>query len=92
MNILAMYERASDQAINKQKTTLLFSPNTKQPVKLAIRNILGAQIMISCEKYLGLLMVGGKSKLNTFRKVQERVTKKGMGWKEKISTKSVGRS
>ena len=49
MNILAMYERASGQAINRQKTTLLFSPNTKHPVKLGIRNMLSAQIMTSCE-------------------------------------------
>ncbi|KAM3750679.1 hypothetical protein ACB098_04G053400 [Castanea mollissima] len=69
MHILAMYERASGQAINRQKTTLFFSPNTKQPVKLSIRKILGAQIMTSCEKYLGLPMVGGKFKVSTFREV-----------------------
>ena len=69
LNILAMYERASGQAINRQKTTLFFSPNTKLPMKLAIGNMLGAQIMTSCEKYLGLPMVGGKSKVSTFREV-----------------------
>ena len=88
MHILAMYERALGQAINRQKTTLLFSPNTKQPVKLSIQNMLDAQIMTSCEKYLGLPMVGGKSKVSTFREVQERVTKKVMGWKEKNISKT----
>ena len=34
--------------------------------------------MRNCEKYLGLPMVGGKSKVSTFREVQERVTKKVM--------------
>ena len=34
--------------------------------------------------------VGGKSKVSTFREVQERVTKKVMGWKEKNISK-VGR-
>ena len=83
-----MYERALGQAINRQKTTLSFSPNIKQPVKLAIGNMLGAQIMTSCEKYLGLPMVGGKSKVSTFREVQEWVTKKVMGWKEKNISKA----
>ena len=67
LDILALYERASGQAINRQKTTLFFSPNTKQQVKLTIQNMLRAQIMTNCERYLGLPMVGGKSKVSTFR-------------------------
>ena len=83
LDILALSEGASRQAINRQKTTLFFSPNTNQGVKLAIQNMLGPQIMTNCERYLGLPMVGGKSKVSTFRELQEWVTKKVMGWKEK---------
>ena len=79
MHLLAMYERTSGWATNRQKTTLFFSPNTKLLVKLAIQNMLGAQIMTKCEKYLGLPMVGGKSKVSTFKEVQERVKKKSDG-------------
>lgn len=85
-----MYEGASGQAINRQKTTLFFSPNTNQGVKQAIQTMLGAQIMTNCEKYLGLPMVGGKSKVGTFREIQVWVTKKVIGWKEKHISK-VGR-
>ena len=46
--------------------------------------------MTNCKRYLGLPMVGGKSKVSTFREVQERVTKRVMGWKEKYISK-VGR-
>ena len=46
--------------------------------------------MTNCERYLGLPMVEGKSKVSTFREVQERVTKRVMGWKEKHISK-VGR-
>ena len=35
--------------------------------------------MTKCEKYLGLPMVGGKSKVSTFKEVQERVIKKSDG-------------
>jgi len=48
LDILALYERASGQAINRQKATLFFSPNTKQQVKLTIQNMLGAQVMTNC--------------------------------------------
>ena len=48
----------------------------------------GAQILTNCEKYLGLSMVGGRSKVNTFKELQERVTKRVMGWKEKNISKA----
>ena len=51
----------------------------------------GAQVMTNCEKYLGRLpMVGGKSKVDTFKDLQERITKRVTGWKEKTISK-VGR-
>ena len=90
LDLLALYKKASGQAINRQKTTLFFSPNTKQQVKFSIWNMLEAQIMTRCESYLGLPMVGGKSKVSTFKEVQERVTKRAMGWKEKHISKVGG--
>ena len=33
-------------------------------------------------------MVGGKSKVSTFRELQERLTKRVMGWKEKNISKA----
>ena len=59
LDILESYEKASGQAINrKKKTTLFFNPNTRPQVKEEIRNMLGAQIITNCERYLGLPMVG----------------------------------
>ena len=40
--------------------------------------------MEDCEKYLGLLMVGGKSKVNTFRDLREKNLKKSLGVERKI--------
>ena len=62
LELLSQYEQASSQAINRQKTTLFFSRNTKMKVKVAIQGMMGARIMGNCEKYLGLTMVGGKIK------------------------------
>ena len=52
------------------------------------QTMLGAQIMTDCEKYLGLPMVGGKSKVGTFKEILERITKWVMGWKEKYILKA----
>ena len=43
--------------------------------------------MTDYEKYLGLPMVGGKSKVGTFKELQKRVTKWVMGWKVKHISK-----
>ncbi|XP_023906329.1 uncharacterized protein LOC112018051 [Quercus suber] len=42
LHILESYEKASGQAINRQKTKLFFSLNTRQQVKEDIQNMLGA--------------------------------------------------
>ena len=88
LDILTQYEEASGQAINRSKTTLFFSQNTSHREKEEIRNLMGAQVMNNREKYLGLPMVGGKSKVGTFKEIKERITKKVMGWKEKIISKA----
>ena len=44
--------------------------------------------MEDCDTYLSLPMVGGKSKVNTFKGLHERITKKVMGWKEKFISKA----
>lgn len=41
--------------------------------------MLGAWITSNGEKYLGLPMASGKSKLNTFKELQEKKNQKGNG-------------
>ena len=66
LTLLECYESASSQTINRHKTSIFFSKNTRVEVKHDIQALLGAKIMKDCEKYLGSPMVGGKSKVNTF--------------------------
>ena len=40
--------------------------------------------MEDCESYLGLPMVGGKSKVNTFKDLQERITKRVMAGRKNL--------
>lgn len=44
--------------------------------------------MTDCEKYLGLPMATGKSKVNTFKELQQKITKRMMGWKKKFISKA----
>ena len=83
LHLLGCYESTSGQAINRQKMR-----NTKQEVKGHIQTLMGARVMENCEKYLGLPMVGGKSKLNTFKDLREKITKRVLGWKEKFISKA----
>ena len=57
-------------------------------MRRAIQQLLGARIMSNTEKYLGLPIVSGKSKVNTFKELQEKITKRVMGWKEKFISKA----
>ena len=75
LELLSQHEQALGQAISRQKTTLFFSRNIKPEVKVAIQGMVGAKIMENCEKYLGLLMVGEKSKVNTFKELEEKITR-----------------
>ena len=79
LQLLEQYEATSSQAINQQKTTLFFSKNTKQEVKESLKQLFGARIMTEYERYLGLPMATGKSKVNTFKNLQEKITKRAMG-------------
>ncbi|XP_030928446.1 uncharacterized protein LOC115954662 [Quercus lobata] len=44
--------------------------------------------MTQCDRYLGLPMAIGNSKVNTFKDIQEKITKRVMGWKEKFISKA----
>lgn len=47
--------------------------------------------MTECDKYLGLPMASGKSKVGTFKELQEKITKRVLGWKENLYQRRVER-
>ena len=53
--------------------------------------MMGARIMSNCEKYLGLPMVNGKSKVNTFKELQEKNNKEGDGVEGEVHIQSQSR-
>jgi hypothetical protein len=81
-----MYESTSGQKLNSTKTSIFvfFSKNTNKEFRAHIRSILGIQDSTSVEKYLGLLSMVGRAKMQTFAYIQGRVRSKLEGWKSKF--------
>jgi hypothetical protein len=65
-HILNMYEHVSEQMINKEKTSIMFSPNTSAHVKDQVLATFGVEHTANNEKYMGLPIYIGKSKKRTF--------------------------
>ena len=85
--ILNLYEAASGQVINKDKSSILFSANTRQGLKEKMKSILQVTSQGLFPRYLGVPSYVGKAKARTFEYVKERVWKKIQGWKEKLLSK-----
>ena len=51
LKILAKYERASSQQINRAKTTLFFSKSTNADIQDRIKDMLGVIVVQQYEKY-----------------------------------------
>nr|XP_023889988.1 uncharacterized protein LOC112002055 [Quercus suber] len=84
IDILRLYEAAFDQKINSDKSSVFFSANTPEEKKIESLDILGPMQDSRHSKYLGLPSVIGKSKIEVFAEIKERVGRKLSGWKEKI--------
>ena len=61
-----------------------FSNNTPEDKRYEVLNVLGPMQVIRHKKYLGLPSIIGKSRVEIFVEVKERVEKKLSGWKEKM--------
>ena len=71
--LLAYYETASGQMINKEKTTLFFSKNTNEQAKEAIKVALNVSAIQHYEKYLGLPSFIGRNETAYFIQIKERI-------------------
>ena len=84
VNILQLYEDASGQKINADKSSVFISSNTPDERRSEVLNLLGPMQDTHHKKYLGLPSIIGKSKVEIFAEIKERVEKKLSRWKEKM--------
>lgn len=82
--LLNLYERASGQRINLQKSSVVFSKNVHPAVKDHLASILEVNCTEEHDRYLGLPIHIGRSKTAIFEYIRERLTKKLVNWKAKI--------
>ena len=80
--ILEMYEKASGQAMNREKTALFFSKNTSSETKDKTMRIVRVSEIKSHEQYLGLPSIIGRSKKKAFDGLKDRLWKRLNGWQE----------
>ncbi|XP_043717912.1 uncharacterized protein LOC122665844 [Telopea speciosissima] len=76
---LDIYCRASGQAINLKKSTMIFNSNTPLKLKKCFSRILKVPYGVGPKKYLGLPTQFGVSKADLFKDISEKVTKKFEG-------------
>ncbi|XP_023886459.1 uncharacterized protein LOC111998599 [Quercus suber] len=83
-HILSLYEQASRQKLNREKTIVFFSKATPEERKLEIINLLGASAVREYKKYFGPPVVVGRNQKASLNFIKERVWNKLQGWKEKL--------
>jgi len=69
--LLVVYNSASSQMVNKEKTTLFFSKNIDEVTQDAIKLFIGVLAIQHYEKYLGLPSFIGRKKKACFTHVKE---------------------
>jgi hypothetical protein len=68
--------------LNRDKTSIFFSKNTKEELKEYLANTAGVRITSNFEKYLGLPAIIGQSWSAAFAGIKGRIWERMQGWKE----------
>ncbi|GMI74475.1 hypothetical protein HRI_001116800 [Hibiscus trionum] len=79
-NLLYVYEKASGQKINFEKSLIYFSSNVPPSTRLQIGDFFGVRISTNPEKYLGLPTMVGKNKRGAFAHILDSTNKKVDNW------------
>ncbi|KAL4291122.1 hypothetical protein GQ457_14G012230 [Hibiscus cannabinus] len=78
---LELFEEASGQTFNLNKSAIFFSPNTRHSDKYAIMAFLGNPVMELDSKYLGIPMIWGRGKKAALAFIKDRIVSRISSWK-----------
>jgi len=88
LNILNIYETASGQVVNVDKSEVSYSRNVGEHTQHELQQRLGFKAVETHDRYLGLPTFIGRSKKIVFQNVRDRIWKKLKGWKEKYLSRA----
>ncbi|KAL6178929.1 hypothetical protein ACLB2K_050446 [Fragaria x ananassa] len=83
-DLLSLYEKASGQHVNLQKSNVVFSGNVPQATSQELAYILGVESVEKHKKYLGIPTLVDRSKSGTFAYLKDNLSKKLTGWRSKL--------
>ncbi|CAN1306590.1 Putative ribonuclease H protein At1g65750 [Linum perenne] len=75
------YANLTGQTLNNEKSSIMFSRHTPQPLKEIVKGYLGLQTSLPFGKYLGVPSEWGRSKKEVFHYLIERMENLGQSWK-----------
>lgn len=82
--ILSLYENASGQMINKDRTAAMFSKNTPTQVKSRFLVELGISQTTTNDRYMGCLCILANQEGKKKEYVKQKVWTRIQGWQEKL--------
>ncbi|KAL6190712.1 hypothetical protein ACLB2K_037106 [Fragaria x ananassa] len=83
-----LYCTTSGQSINVNKSSLYFSPNTRQEIVHLLSLVLNMKAVDDPGMYLGLPTVWGRSKVAALKYVKEKINKRIVGWNSSSLTQA----
>jgi hypothetical protein len=86
--ILQTYEAASRQAVNFQKSEIMFSRNTPDADREEIKNLFQVTATLGSGKYLGMPSMIGRNKKAMFGYLRDRIWRKIQQWSGKHLSKA----
>jgi hypothetical protein len=85
--LLALFERGTEQKLSPAKCSLLVREGTTQEFVSKVRAILNVERAEFDARYLGLPMPEGRIQGGVFRSIEERYVKRMTKWKERTLSK-----
>jgi len=83
LDTLQLYQSISGQKVNLEKSEMVFNSNLSEDIKRRFQAQLPISISNKISKHLGMPTHFGRSKVQDFNFIMERVNKKLKGWKER---------
>ncbi|KAF7835780.1 ribonuclease H [Senna tora] len=85
---LDTYARLAGQVLNKDKSIVIFSPNTPRQFKRIMSATLGAKTSNKLGKYLGVNVDNKVNSVELYKELVEKLESKLAGWKSRLLSQS----